>query len=123
MRVKAPGFGGIEIDSGDLEQSGDGKKIRLEMKLDALASGADDQEEEGEERPDDGDPGRRDFLEGENGDKDGAGPGVHGGKKARDVRIARAAEIGADIEKRGHERERDEAKSEVLPLLGGVYVD
>src|SRR6266851_3812191 len=36
------------------------------MKLDTLDAGADDQQEEGEERPDDGDPRGRDFLEGEN---------------------------------------------------------
>ncbi len=57
MRVKAPGLGGIEIDSGDLEQRGDGEEVRLEVKLDALDASGDDQEEECEERPHDGDPG------------------------------------------------------------------
>src|ERR1700686_4753515 len=93
------------------------------MKLDALDAIADYQQEESKERPDDGDPRRGDFLEGENGDEDGARPGVQRGEKAREIGIARAAEIGAEIEKRGHEREGEEAKGEMAPFLSGVDVD
>ena len=55
------------------------------MKLDALDAIADHEQEESEERPDDGDPGRRDFLEGENGDEDRACPGMQGGKEASEI--------------------------------------
>ena len=40
------------------------------MKLDAPDASTDNQQQEREDRPGDGDPGRGDFLEGQNGDED-----------------------------------------------------
>src|SRR5579871_143603 len=83
---------------------------------------ADDQEEKGKRRPRDSDPGRGDFLECENGDEKSAGPSVNCGEEARELGIARSGEIGAVVEKHGHQREGEEADSEVMPFLRCIHI-
>ncbi len=93
------------------------------MKLIVLHAIANDEQQEREDGPRGGDPGRRNFFKGKHGDENGAEPGFQRGEQARVNGASRSAEVGAEVEQRGHEREGEEAQGEVVPLARCVDVE